>query len=603
MALPARGLPLAQDRLPPGQMLARLVRRQQMWLAEEKGTLRKDWRGRVRIALAFPNRYAVGMSNLGLQTVYGLLNSLDGVVCERIFFPEPDDLALVRQNPGQLLSVESQRRVRDFDLLFFSVSFENDYPNLIEMLLLGELPLRSEDRSAGHPLVAVGGVAAFLNPEPLAPFMDCMFIGEAEGLVRDFWEAWSDLSGRSLPRRDALLALGESVPGIYIPSLYRDSYDERGFLEGITPFPGLPLPERIRYRRMDPSQSGPCSSIVLTPHTEFSRVHLLEIGRGCGQGCRFCAAGFIYRPVRFATVEDLERSVASRAGEGTRVGLVSAAVSDHPRIADLCESLLGKGLELSFSSLRVDTLSPAVLDALMASGHKAVAIAPEAGSERLRRVINKRITSEAVYDAAEQLTEKGILHLKLYFMIGLPTETLDDLEEMVSLVKTIKHRVLSRSRGRRQMGTITISINAFVPKPFTPFQWTSFAGVATLKERARWIQNALRKVPNVKVHFDLPKWAYVQTLMSRGDRRIADMLEQAGAERIPWSQVMKQSPHNPDFWVMRERDKDEIFPWEIVDTGLHRTYLWREWERALQGKESPACPPEGGCTRCGVCLA
>ncbi len=583
-------------------MLAKLVRRQQKWLAEEKGTLRKDWRGRVRIALAFPNRYAVGMSNLGFQTVYGLLNSLEGVVCERAFYPEPDDLALARQHPGQLLSVESQRPLRDFDLLFFSVSFENDYPNLVEMLLLSDVPLRCEDRSAEHPFIAAGGVAVFLNPEPLARFMDFMFIGEAEGLVRDFWEGWSDLRGRSLSRREVLTGLGESVPGIYAPSLYLDSYDERGFLEGIRPRTGGRLPERIRYRRADLSQSKPCSSIVLTPHTEFSQVHLLEIGRGCGQGCRFCAAGFVYRPVRFASLEELERNVESRAGEAARIGLVSAAVSDHPRISDLCDSLLAKGLELSFSSLRVDTLSPAVLDALMASGHKAVAIAPEAGSERLRRVINKRITNEAISDAAERLTEKGILHLKLYFMIGLPTESFDDLEEMINLAKTIKHRVLSTSRGRRKMGTITLSINAFVPKPFTPFQWSPFAGVATLKERARWIQNALRKVPNVRVHFDLPKWAYVQALLSRGDRRIADMLEQVGAARIPWNQAMKQSPHNADFWVMRERAEEEVFPWEIVDTGLKRAYLWKELERALQGKESPACPPEGGCTRCGVCL-
>ncbi|MCU0571381.1 MAG: radical SAM protein [Syntrophobacteraceae bacterium] len=583
-------------------MLAKLVRRQRMWLANERGTLRKDWRGRVAIALAFPNRYAVGMSNLGLQTVYGALNGLDGVVCERVFHPEPEDLDLVRENPGQLLSVESQRPVRDFDLLFFSVSFENDYPNLVEMLVLGGVPVRSEDRSADHPFVAAGGVAVFLNPEPLARFMDFIFVGESEGLIEDFWEVWSELRVKSLPRRDAVLTLGRNVSGIYVPSFYRESYDDRGFLREIAPAQKSELPERVRYRRADLSKSKPCASIVETPHAEFSQVTLVEIGRGCGQGCRFCAAGFIYRPVRHVSLKALEERVEARPGPGSRVGLVSAAVSDHPEISPLCESLIARGLELSFSSLRVEPLSAAILDALMASGHKAVAIAPEAGSERLRRVINKRITSEAILDAAERLTEKGILQLKLYFMIGLPTETLDDLDEMVDMVKAIKHRVLSRSRGRKQMGTITLSINSFVPKPFTPFQWTSFAGVSTLKERGRWIQNALRRVPNVKVHVDLPKWAYVQALMSRGDRRIADVLESIGAERIPWSQAMKRSPHNADFWVMREREEAEVFPWEIIETGLKRSYLWQEFQRALQGKESPACPPEGGCTRCGVCL-
>ena len=583
-------------------MLAKLVRRQQMWLAKERGTLRKDWRGRAPIALAFPNRYAVGMSNLGFQTVYGALNGLDGVVCERVFYPEPQDLDLVRENRGQLLSVESQRPVRDFDFLFFSISFENDYPNVIEMLVLGGLPVRSRDRAADHPVVAAGGVAVFLNPEPLAPFLDFVFVGESEGLLDEFWQVWSGLRGRSLSRRDALPALCEDVSGIYVPSLYRESYDERGLLREIAPLRNGSPPERIEYRRADFSESKPCMSVVETPHAEFSQVTLVEIGRGCGQGCRFCAAGFIYRPVRYASLKALEGSIGEAVGQGSRVGLVSAAVSDHPQISALCESLITRGLMLSFSSLRADPFSEAVLDALMASGHKAVAIAPEAGSERLRRVINKRITSEAVFEAAERLTEKGIVHLKLYFMIGLPTETLDDLEELVVMVKSIKHRVLSRSRGRKAMGTITLSINSFVPKPFTPFQWAGFAGVPTLRDRARWIQNALRKVPNVKVHFDLPKWAYVQALISRGDRRIADMLEKVGAERTPWSQAMKQSPHNADFWVMREREEAEVFPWEIIETGLKRSFLWQEFQRALQGRESPACPAQGGCTRCGVCL-
>jgi radical SAM superfamily enzyme YgiQ (UPF0313 family) len=583
-------------------MHAKLISRQRKWLAEEKGALHKDWGGRVRIALAFPNRYGVGMSNLGFQAVYGALNRLDDVVCERVFYPEPEDLTLVREHPGQLLSVESQRPVRDFDLLFFSVSFENDYPNLLEMLALARLPCRAERRSRDHPLVAAGGVAVCLNPEPLAVFMDFIFIGEAEALLGDFWDVWSHMRGRGdLARADLLRILGESVPGIYVCSLYEESYDGRGLLTKVKARRGFNLPERIVYRRADFSLSKPCSSIIWTPRTEFSGVHLLEIGRGCGRGCRFCAAGFVYRPVRYSSVERLLEDVARRPGESPRVGLISAAVSDHPHISRLCESLIEKDLELSFSSLRADNLAPAILDALQASGHKAIAMAPEAGSARLRRVINKQITSEAVHDAAERLTEKGILHLKLYFMIGLPTETFDDLEAMVDMVKTIKHRVLSRSRGQRKMGAITLSINSFVPKPFTPFQWVPFAGVTLLKERARWIEHSLRKIPNVKVHFDLPKWAYVQALLSRGDRRIAGILEKVAMERLPWKQAMKQQPLNPDFWVMREREEDEPFPWEIVDMGLKRGYLWNEYKRALQEKETAACSMEGECTRCGIC--
>lgn len=584
-------------------MHAKLVSRQRKWLAEEKGTLLKDWGGKVRIALAFPNRYSVGMSNLGFQAVYGVLNRLEDVVCERVFYPEPEDLALVREHPGQLLSVESQRPVRDFDLLFFSISFENDYPNLLEMLTLSRLPCRAEHRSGDHPLVAAGGVAVCLNPEPLTAFMDFVFIGEAEALLGDFWDVMREIrrSGE-IGRADLLRVLGVSVPGIYVCSLYEESYDGRGFLAQVSAKAGTNLPERIVYRRAEVSRAVPCSSVIWTPRAEFSGVHLVEIGRGCGWGCRFCAAGFVYRPVRYSSVESLLEDVERRPGESSRVGLISAAVSDHPQISHLCETLTAKGLELSFSSLRADNLSPAILDALQAGGHKAVAMAPEAGSARLRRVINKQISDEAVYDAAERLTERGILHLKLYFMIGLPTETFEDLEAMVDLVKAIKHRVLSRSRGQRKMGVITLSVSSFVPKPFTPFQWVPFAGVTVLKERARWIDNALRKVPNVKIHFDLPKWAYVQSLLSRGDRRVADILEKVALERLPWSQAVKQQLLNPDFWVMREREKDERFPWEIVDMGLKRGYLWHEYQRALQEKETPGCPPEGGCTRCGVCL-
>lgn len=569
------------------------------WLADETGTIRKPWGGRWRIALAFPNRYALAMSNLGFQTVYARLNEIPGLVCERVFFPEPEDLDRAEPETVALVSIESRHPLRDFDLVAFSISFENDFENAVKMLHLAAIALRSEARRPTDPWIAAGGVAVFLNPEPLAPFMDFFFIGEAEPLLPDFRLALESLQGSTLPRLEQLRHLARACPGLYVPSLYQVRYRADGTLAAVEPEPGVPYP--IPARKAALSNAPVCHSSILTPNAEFSQVSLLEIGRGCGRSCRFCAAGYVYRPPRNVTAGKLLATAAACLDHSDRLGLVSAAVSDHPEITRICEELTDLGAALSFSSIRADTLNPAVIRALASGRHRAIAIAPEAGSERLRRVINKHLTQDQILVAAEQLAAAGILNLKLYLMIGLPTETLDDLEAMIDLVKKVRHHVLLKSRGRRRMGTITLSLNSFVPKPFTPFQWVPFAGVQTLKERARWIKKALGKVANVRVHFDLPKWAYLQALLSRGDRRTADFLEAVAGGRSSWVQALKSSPHNPDFWVLRERQSDERFPWEIIDHGISRQFLWEEYERALEARESPVCLPATGCRRCGVC--
>jgi radical SAM family uncharacterized protein len=582
-------------------MVWKLKQRQQRWLEGEKGTVVKDWGGKMRIALVFPNRYAVGMSNLGFQCVYDSFNRYDTVVCERVFYPEPEDLALVRQSSGGLLSVESQRPLMDFDLAAFCVPYENDYPNLLEMLRFAAIPARSQERTTVHPLVAAGGVALFLNPEPLAPFLDFIFVGEAESLLPDFIGFWNQFEKSSTARSEILKEMGRSVEGIYVPSFYESRFNADGTLDSIGPSDGSGLPERVVSRRADFSKSSPCRTAIFTADTAFSNVLLLEIGRGCGRGCRFCAAGFVYRPVRCHAAQEL-LPAADSANRGTnRVGLVSAAVSDHPEIGYLCGALLDRGCSLSFSSLRADGLGDEILSSLEASGHQAVAIAPEAGSERLRRVINKNLSEDQIYKGAVLLAEKGILNIKLYFMIGLPSETPDDLDAIVELAKGIHHHVVHASQGKRRLGTVTLSVNSFVPKPFTPFQWMAFAGVEELKGKARRIQKALRKVPNMRVHFDLPKWAYVQAMLSRGDRRVSFFLEKVGLDGFAWGQAMRVSPLNPDFWVMRQRGHDEKFPWEVIDHGIERKFLWEEYERALQEKGSPECRPDQGCTRCGVC--
>jgi radical SAM superfamily enzyme YgiQ (UPF0313 family) len=582
-------------------MLWKLKERQQSRLAGERGTLLKDWGGKLLMALAFPNRYAVGMSNLGFHAVYEALNRYDRVVCERVFYPEPEDIPLLGQQSGRLLSVESQRPIQDFNLLTFSVPFENDFSNVVEMMKFGGIPPLSVQRDSSEPFVAAGGIAVFMNPEPLAPFLDFIFVGEAEPLLPEFIEFWLANQSRKISRRALLQALTREVQGIYVPSLYRVSYHENGMLAAVEPLAGSGAPPQVRYRRADLGATSPCQTAILTPNTEFSNVVLVEIGRGCGRGCRFCAAGFMYRPVRHHAADRVLPAIEKRFPETARVGLISAAVSDHPDIARICQDLVATGKLLSFSSLRADRVTPEIVAALHASQHRSVAIAVEAGSERLRRVINKDLSLEDIYRAAELLTEGGILSLKLYFMIGLPTETLEDLEAIVEVAKGVKHHVLKTSRGQKRLGTITLSINAFIPKAFTPFQWVSFAGIQELKDRAKWIKKALQKVPNVRVHFDVPKWAYVQALLARGDRRVALFLEKVALDEGNWSQAMRTAPLNPDFWVMRERGRDERFPWEIIDLGVKRSFLWEEYQCALREQKGQPCLPEEGCCRCGVC--
>ena len=558
-------------------------------LDKEIGTIRQRWNGHLKIALAYPNTYHVGMSNLGFQIVYRLLNRLDGVICERVFLQQEKEKYSI-----SIRSLESSRPVTEFDILAFSISFENDYPNLLSILKQAGLPLRSEDRRPHHPLVMAGGVACLLNPEPVADFIDCFLIGEAEALLTQFIEYFDPTADRT----STLKQIARHVSGAYVPVFYKPIYKKDGTLSRFKPVGDVP--DKIPHIRQEDISSGPAAGALVTPNTTFKQTYLVEVGRGCPHGCRFCAAGYIYRPPRFRPLAQIEDCLDAGAALANSVGLVGAAVSDYPDMDKLCRKAKDLDIRLSFSSLRADALTPELLAALKDSGVKTATIAPDAGSERMRNVINKGMTEEVILHAAESLVSSGIPNLKLYFMVGLPTETMEDVEAIVSLCKKIKHRFLKSSKARKRIGEMTVSLNSFVPKAATPFQWVAMEEMTPLKAKIRKIRQGLKSVPNIRMNADVPRWAYIQSLLSRGDRRVANLMEMSQQNQGNWVKTLKASALNSDFYVYRERAFTECLPWDFIDHGIKKSFLIKEYQKALNGESTSMCHV-GSCHACGVC--
>ena len=554
-------------------MTQSILRSHRHLLAQEEGTIIKAWGGKIPICLVFPNSYHVGMSNLGFQLLYDILNSMPDCVCERAFLPEAKELQEYSRSNTPLLSLESNKPLAQFQIIAFSVPFENDFPHILSILELSKIPLKAEARDQRFPLIVAGGAAVTLNPEPLAPFVDLFFIGEGEESFMDFLKAFQE-GGAG---REDFLKKAAGIEGIYYPSLYRVEYDDGGFVKAFAPRTGQ-TPEKIKRRWIQDPSGFRSSSAILTPQTEFKDMFLSEVNRGCPHRCRFCAARGIYRPFRNRKIDTLLGEADLGVQRGKRIGLVGSALGDHPGFTELCTHITQQGGEISIASIRADAITEEVAKLLSRSGHRTVTIAPEAGTERLRGVVAKGLRDDEIFSAAQVLASHDIINLKLYFMIGLPTETPEDIEAIIALTKQIRHHM---GKGGRRVGEITLSITPFVPKAWTPFQWHPFEEVKKLKEKIKAIKKGVGKIPQARVIHDLPKWGYVQTLLSMGDRRVGDILMLVHQANGDWNAAMKNSYINPDFWVYREKGKDEIFPWDFINHGINKRDLWKEYQEAV----------------------
>jgi radical SAM superfamily enzyme YgiQ (UPF0313 family) len=547
--------------------------------------------GSFRVALCYPNLYVVGMSNLGFQGVHRMLNDIPGVVCERAFLPEDAAVADLGRRGHRLASFESDTDLSRFHVLAFSVSFENDYPHVLKMLRMAGVPLRAADRGPRDPVVVLGGSAMFLNPEPLAQFADLVAVGEGETLVPKMMDA---LLGAASPREG--LAQLSHKDGFYVPSRYEVRYNEDGT---VAAYDG-PGPV-VRQRAWPGSMPLPESSI-LTPHTEMSMKYLVEISRGCPCMCRFCWAGYNYLPVRgFTRAQIVGRAREVRAFTN-KIGLVSTAVCDHPEIEEIVDDLAGLDYEVSVASLRLDDLTPAFVFKLADTGVQGLTLAPECGSDRMRKILNKQFTNADILEKAEFIFDSGVMNLKLYYMVGLPFEEHADVEAIVELTDKIREVMLKIARGRGRIGHLHPSINPFIPKPGTPFQWLPMENPRETDRKLQYLRKAFRRMPNVDAICKSARTGVAQSALALGDRRVGDALEHACLENVPLKSALRAVGLDPAFYLFRGRGRDEVLPWDLIDNGVSKAYYLKELDRSIAQRLSPHCPEVQGCIRCGVCV-
>lgn len=557
--------------------------------------------GEVRVHLTYPNTYWIGMSNLGFQAVYALFSKEQGISIDRAFLPEEHDQE--RLSGTTWRTFENSRLLADCDMLAFSLSFETDYPHLLSMLANAGLLIpsaeereqRADSAPFGMPLLIAGGTSVTLNPEPVADLLDVIVLGEAEELIPEFVAVLRSARREGWPRLRLLKELAQ-IEGVYVPRFYSPRYLASGSIAGFDAAEGVPA--RPVRRFVKDLSKFPTYSAILTPETEFKSMFLTETGRGCEMGCRFCVAGYIYRPVRKRSEESLSDTVKIGVESSEAVGFVGAAVSSHRAISKLAKSVADSGGRASLSSIMSQKVSQELAASLSESEYKTVALAPEAGNERLRRAAGKRVSNEQVITAARELAEAGIRGFKLYFIVGLPTETDQDTDSIAHLAIAVRDAVVEAARASKDQGGnakpawVSLSVNPFIPKASTPFQWEPMLDRKQLERKIDRVRSLVKRVPNIELRFESPRESYFQALLSRGDRRVSRYLLRTHAERKDWKWLM-QNRHEElsgkvppiAFYVERRIPFDEALPWEIVDSRIDRELLKREAMRAHLGEQ------------------
>lgn len=567
----------------------------------------KDWEStEIRVVISYPDLYEIAMSNLGLAIIYDLLNQQPDVLAERAFSPWVDMEAEMRREGIPLFGLESKRPVRDFDIFGFSLGYELTYSNVLNLLDLAGLPVLAAERGDSLPLVIAGGGCAF-NPEPMAEFIDLFVVGEGEEVVLELVDAFRRWKREGAGWKQELLREAARIPGIYVPSFYKVDYQSDGTVASVGPIvaEAKPLTERRIVDKLPPALTRPIVPYLQVVHDRAA----VEIQRGCHQGCRFCQAGMIYRPVRERTQEEVVKAVDElvRNCGYDEISLLSLSTSDYAGISNLVNTLSrrhrGGNLILSLPSLRLDTFSVALADSFQDGKKSGFTFAPEAGTDSLRRAINKGISEEAILQTIETAWERGWRSIKLYFMVGLPTETISDIEAIVSLVRRIKNI------GKRRIN-IRINASTFVPKPHTPFQWVAQASPEELAARQQVLRAGLKKV-GVHLSWQDPEVGLLEGVLSRGDRRLAGVIQSAwklGCKFDAWSEhynyekwqnAFSECGLDPYYYACRERSVDEVLPWAHIDTGIDTGFLKREYERTRLGRETPNCS-SGPCNLCGL---